>query len=515
MISSYAHTIGIQMKYNILKIFCYLFFIFIPLIITCTQDTKNNTTVQEIIARGSSFIPLESSDFLQLDQAYSTMLQSTDNNFSSLLSLLPSGYVLLDYVFTNINTDDIDEYILLYATHSDPQVKMLIAAIDTTFQKYNFIWQSNTQAYGMSGMNLEVKDITGDFFKELIVLGSDASKNRTIDVFKMQNNDILSYNNIFSKFATGIDILEKNFQQYTDEVSITTFTQIVVYDISKDNETTREYYQWNQASNVFQIISSEHFTYSDIIREKLSLLREANDEALMNFLQGAWDRESGSIQLQQEFEQLYLIISTRIKQVVFYEKDEAYVYDWRSSFRSIPSRGGIAFQVNLTSNILPSVYDWMHVEIVTDDTIYVTVNENLPSKIVGKYKKINQENFLSETLTYNNNSNSNRIETDILLTKLSGIFENTTNNNMYVFDYPKLQILNEEINETVYYNIFDIDNNTVIEIKYKEKKPTFYFIDTQNFDKGILNLIPMDIFADSYYLRKNRKNIELVSKKEE
>lgn len=482
------------------------------IVVSCNNKYFSDKIVygKEFTVRGSEKIPLATSDILKKTIVETNDVSSSDTNLSPILSLLPANYISLGNEVSSLDSDDVDEYIIVYATKEDWSVRILIASFDVLLEKYQFVQLLDTNLFGNDKIRIEIKDITGDFQKEIIIIGKNKNGNKTVDIFHVMDikDNNFDYTNVFTRSATGIDILEKNFDKNKDEFDILLpiFYQIIIYNENIQGEIKKEYFQWDAVHSKFIRVSVDRFNSSDVFQEKLKKLRKAKDIDFQKFLQGGWHKNVNNS--SKESSALMLIFSYLPTQITIYQKEGAYIYDWNSSFRSVSTFGGIALQINIKSRILPSIYDWIQLEITTDDTIYLHGSEGIPINLVGEYKKIITSISTLES-SYNNYIDSKSEVFNIIDNIVSGNFIDTSSQVVYLFDYPKVRIIKQNNDINAYYGIFFLDNHKILEMHIPTFDSSFYILN-QTPDSKTLKLLPISLYADSYYRKFNDPGIELT-----
>lgn len=497
------------MRYISSIIFLYSF-----VVLSCGANKQIYNALQsDSIVKGSNTISLTSSPFLTGERKFLNSDENENENISDLLTLLPESYILLEVIAVPLQTGDIDEYIILYAQNEDEPVSVMIAQYDEA-KRYNFVWQRPTTSYGTeSATFVEARDITGDYIKEIVVFGKDAHNKKVIDIFQRSDDtDIQSFQNIFSTQAEGIDLLESTKEQFKNEFAIFGYNYEIIILNSINGVFVREYFKWNETTQRIEKFLEERFSQEEITQQALSSLNNATNEDFKKFLSGAWYKEMPTYN-QKNTSKQYTRIGIEFSDTPFgilfllendRGKKESYWYSWRSSFRNISRVGGVALNVSIKSNILPTIYDFIKIDIASEDKIHISTSTKttIPRVISGVYHRITSmdtlwKGFNKEAHTKNNVYGSYVKE---YLNVLQGQFINKKNNDTIIFDYPVVSFINNQGERRGLYSISSINESELIEIKMGENKALFYTIEQQEQNNTVVFLLtPKSIYSDAMF----------------
>lgn len=534
-IRSSQNTFYLNIRRGI-KILVLCIYVFLSLSSCNKVALKNNQVInQDITVKGSNNISLVNSNILIHETDSPLVNNTTEEGLAEILALLPDDYVLLEVLTTslegnNVESSEVDEHVILFANKNNLNVQVMIASYDKVTRSYNFIWQADTRAHGIdTGAHLDVKDITYDYSKEIIVFGVSKSGKSIIEVFQRPPNEpIQSYHNIFFKESDSIDLIEINRTQYTSSEleSIGIEHQIITLSILPNGIFYREYYKWTQGG-IFKV-AEERFNQQELTQQKLSSLRQASNEDFKNFLKGGWVKidnkekkgEDGTTLVNQgkkNDEYIGIVFNENANHIVFfvrntYQNAEAYLYSWQSSFRNMSRRGGIGLRISIKSNILPAMYDWIQLDIVSEDEIHVRVKDTIPKIIEGEYKRISNYEDISYFLSHNSRVSFNS-NTSSMMKNISGLYKNVDvngDNELFLFDYPQIKIITNDGEKNAIYTINDVNGLNILELKIEQESPVFYLVGFKKQDNyASLDLFPLSLYIRSMYQNKRLKRLLL------
>ncbi len=494
--------------------FIYTCIYFIAFLSSCNDAQSDNKVYKQIIPKGTEAIVLESASGVADNIDTKTVEQR------SIRSFVPQDYIILDYVKEDLSGDGLDEDIVLYTTYSVDTVYVFIASFDDDINAYRFVWQSSTNVVSEKSLSLSIRDITGDSRKEIVIRGSvkkDDKYLQSIEVFhipKTKRYDITKYQKIFENATNSdIDIENVSQDQATEILHYGKALPIILYNINEETrDIVKSFYHWDVHKNTYIYHKSVVFNRANIVQKKIDSLYYGGTSQWQEYLHGIWRRTENN-----EYPVL-LYFSNILPHVSIYTDKKLQVMQWVRTVRAIDT-SGLSAQIYVRNMVLSNVKKWISIRIIDDKNIDVYLGDDITgSQHSGRYTAVHDFSELIVQDTSSLRLANEKLEKFInrkgahASIHLYGSFKDTQDNTLYIFHYPKLQVISSQVKEKeeFYFATFNVYSKKILQIKnisnlYEE--PMFYFIEI--IDGNIL-LKPVHISFQNIYNNATEEMLQLV-----
>jgi len=363
-------------------------------------------------------------------------------NGSQVLINLGIGYSVVALVDGNLDSEQSDEQILVVLPLDKPQadLELLIASVIPARKQYGVVKRLPLQTGTLTGITLNLDDITGNGGNELIVSGFDEKGLHITKIYSVpQNGEITDIITVFdAKINGNIDI-----DSGANRANASTSLSIVVQEIDAQNnldfiETT---WTWNSAAYTFKPGSPRRVEFDTILEERMKTVYTGDAEEYKKYLSGPWYRKNGSETLVD-----YVFFDPERDEILFHSGSIQEAYRWGVSNRTTARR----LYAQLKNEIIPSIVLEFSINAESWDEISINSNTDWD----GNYYRLNPK--LQRTL---------EVEEAPLSSMLTGIWQGQ-NGAELVFDLPRIQWSENGSVRTGIASLFSLNDELVLQIQY-------------------------------------------------
>ncbi len=335
---------------------------------------------------------------------------------------LPPNLRVLQTINTNLDLDLTDEQVLVVKDkrNQDSKLKIIVVDFDPIRNIYFKSWEGITNAVNSHDYSLSLKDIVGDHSKQIILQGTNAKGELTLDVFRRTpspNGLGLFFRNICKIVSDGtIDIEEQERSegyQLGQKNGISFPIVVFTHDPESKNVTDllKMTYYWKYPKNSYVLSSVEKIPGKKVEEKRLRKLFNSNSiKAFEDFIKGAWYHpvKGGAGEI------LFFQPDRRV--INLYSKNVDEVYIWKESSSKIYNR----LRIVVENESIPSIRKLVSVRVKSLYEIYVSIQGHDRWDFSSKrYVRLPEE--MKEQMVHKNEAQLVKISP----IKLKGLYSNT------------------------------------------------------------------------------------------
>ncbi len=288
---------------------------------------------------------------------------------------LPPNLRVLQTINANLDLDLTDEQILIVKDkkNQDSKLRIIVVDFDPIRNVYFKSWEGVTNAVNPHDYSISLKDIVGDHSKQIILQGTNAKGELTLDVFRRTpspNGLGLFFKNICKIVSDGtIDIQEEERSegyQLGQKNGVSFPIVVFAHDPESKNvmDLLKMTYYWKYPKNSYVLSSIEKIPGKKVEEKRLRKLFNSNSiKAFEDFIKGAWYHPlKGGVG-----EILFFQPDKRI--INLYSKSVDEVYIWKESSSKIYNR----LRIVVENESIPSIKKLVSVRIKSLYEIYVSI----------------------------------------------------------------------------------------------------------------------------------------------
>ncbi len=288
---------------------------------------------------------------------------------------LPPNLRVLQTINANLDLDLTEEQVLVVKDkrNQDSRLRIIVVDFDPIRNIYFKSWEGITNAVNPHDYSISLRDIVGDHSKQIILQGTNAKGELTLDVFRRTSSPNglgLFFKNICKIVSDGtIDIEEQERSEgyQLGQKNGVSFPIIVfTHDPESKNVMSllKMTYYWKYPKNSYVLSSVEKIPGKRVEEKRLRKLFNSNSiKAFENFIKGPWYHpikgEVGEILFFQPDKRLINLYSRSV--------DEVYI--WKESSSKIYNR----LRIVVENESIPSIKKLVSVRIKSLYEIYVSI----------------------------------------------------------------------------------------------------------------------------------------------
>ncbi|MDA3851433.1 MAG: pallilysin-related adhesin [Spirochaetaceae bacterium] len=321
---------------------------------------------------------------------------NSDQNIQEILPLIPidSNYRVVHIEENNLDGDNEDEQIIITQrqdSQSENQgpLEIWIADFKNGRNEYSLSWRSEIKAEIPETLSILYKNITGNRYDEILVLGFNRDNHQTLDIFYSSGGAVAQYESIFSEDVFGsmeIKYQEQNLQELNQDFGP---INIEIHQQNPESENPMDVYYsvWtlNQNSHTFYQSQQRIIAQDDQQQEELRNILQGGEEAFLDHLEGFWYMEK-----DQVISLLYF--DKRENSITFFRGNEMELYENSYIHKGIYSKiyiNSINSNIRNTSrNLTITLEDLELISLIVQDNNDSTA---MVSPWTGQYKMMNQD----------------------------------------------------------------------------------------------------------------------------
>ncbi len=448
-------------------IFASLIIIVIAGLLLYFKITKKET-VPEPTPLTKTVIP---TDFSKEKEILTEANTPTTNTINSKLFLeLDSSEVFLDLISVDLNQDGMDDQIIAVKKLLDPFLHLIFAIQDPISHKWSRIHDIKTTITEPKSLNFYTMQLSNPI-PLLVYSGITSENQQVLSIQKIIKNTNLQFEEVISLNAdVKIQIQELQSSEDDELIDFSSF-KIYTYDADPNAPNTlnqvKTEYVWDYNTNTYEKGLTTTIPGEKIETKLLKELKKGDKESITEFLNALWFKKINKS-------------SDRNRSFYFDKKENIIIFN-RTGIEEIYEiisinslRYGLYLKTQNKS--IPNIIRYVRVEVKGVDEIYIGVRENVrrikyvtKSLWTGNYKKNLPQSHREVT--------KRNILKDLkdALNKSKKEWTNAEQNRL-VFDNNKytLEFFNEK--ESGMYNILEIKDKTVLQLRNNKKQNTFYLI---------------------------------------
>lgn len=371
-----------------------------------------------------------------------TTSEYSGQNGSQVLVKLGSGHSIIAVADGNLDSEQSDEQILIVLPLDKPRaaLELVIASVIPTRKQYGVVHRFPLQTGTLSGITLDLDDITGNGRNELIVSGFNEKGFHITKIYSVpQNGRITDIITIFDAEINGnIDIGPGANKIYPG-----TPLGIVVQEIDARNnlDLIETDWTWDSKTYIFKPGSPRRVEFDTILEERMKNVYTGDVDEYKNYLSGPWYREN-----KTEASLDYVFFDPEGNEILFHSGSIQEAYRWEISNRTTARR----LYAQLKNEIIPSIVIEFSINAKSWDEILINSNTDW----AGNYHRLSPK--LQKTL---------EVEETPLSSMLTGIWQGR-NGAELVFDLPRIQWSESGNVRTGIASLFSLNDELVLQIQY-------------------------------------------------
>jgi len=403
--------------------------------ISCKPDEELRQTVAEGVLS-----PRAETQAVISNQDESTTYANHDENL--MLINLGNKYNIIALADGNLDSDHSDEQVLIVLPLDEPSanLELIIASATPARQQYGIIRKFQLQTRVLTGITLNLDDITGDGRNELILSGFDEENFYITKIYSVpQGNRINDITMIFeAKINGNIDILLG-----TKRVGESIPASIVVQEIDAKNklDLIETIWTWDPSSYTFKSGTPRRVEINSILEERMKNVYTGNVDKYEEYLSGPWYRKNGS-----EASLDYVFFDPEKDEILFHSGSIQEAYKWEVSRRTTAKR----LYNRLRNEIVPSIVIILSINAESWDEIEIISNTDW----TGDYHRLSPS--LQKTLN---------IEETSLSSMLRGTWQNQSGSEI-MFDLPRIQWSENGNVRAGIASLFILNDELVLQIQF-------------------------------------------------
>jgi len=367
---------------------------------------------------------------------------STNQNDSQVLVNLGVSYNIITLVDGNLDSGQSDEQILIVLPLNNPEanLELVIASAMPARKQYGVVWKLPLQTRTLTGITLNLDDVTGDGRNELTVSGFDENNFHVVKILSVpQNGEITDIGTVFDAGINGnIDII-----QNTNRGDPSIPASIVVQEIDVQNslDLTETTWAWDSESYTFKSGTPRRVKFDAILEERMRNVYTGGIDEYKQYLSGPWYREDGAKTSLD-----YVFFDVKRDEILFHSGFIQEAYTWKLSQRTTAKR----LYIQLKNEIMPSIAADFSISAESWDEIKVISNTGW----AGDYHRLTSK--LQKTL---------EVKEVQLPSILTGVWQGQ-NGAEIVFDLPEIQWSENNSVRTGIASFFSLNDQLVLQIQF-------------------------------------------------
>ncbi|UTC67353.1 MULTISPECIES: pallilysin-related adhesin [unclassified Treponema] len=429
------------------------------------QSNKKNE--ERIVTQ--TIIPIVSSQINNRDNKTET---DSPNTEAKIFLELFNDEAFVDAISDDLNEDGVEDQIIAVKKLLDPFLYLIISIQNPITQKWDRIEEIRTAITQPKSLTFYIMNLAKDP-KSLVYSGMTSDNRQILSIHTIQKDD--NGKVLFSQIADlhadmQIQIKEIEFR----EENTSSLSSYRVYTYNSDpsapntlNQIETEY-TWNAKTKKYEEGLQKTIPGEKIEIQLLRKLQSGNMESFIDFLSGLWFQQD---QNKETGRSVYF--DKNDSHIIFNLDNVEEIYEIKTT---LPRRYGLFFTTNNKS--IPNIIRRVEVEIKGVDEIQVRVIEDVlrikfgtASLWNGNYKK--NTNLL---LNNSNQKENNAEKIKKLLSKSSNQWKSVNNNLLDILGNSYTFQKSEDI-ETGYFNILEINDKIILQMKSNKDLNKFYMIE--------------------------------------
>jgi hypothetical protein len=399
-----------------------------------------------------------------------TTVQSIKSERLSSAIAIEANETLLDLYASNLDMDDEEEQILVIRRTDDPsgRIRIVVADYSPITRRWVRLWEDQTEATKIKTFQVTVGDILGDYSLAIICSGINDANEQTMSVFwrtfidksqRMQFSPIITV-------AGDTVTLNTTVRPDSYKLGLATAPSWTISAWRADPAAAnpmnqvKEVWNWDPASQRYQIISTEHIPGASIARRLAEAILDGQTATFENFIEGIWYKESTDPLSEQA---LFLTFQPKDGAILFSAHGIVEIYEWENSNTT---RYGL--YVACRNQSVRNLRRLMDIELVSSDTINVRVFQDLRIKADiadrwdGRYRQLGAEMakaFRREPA-----------EARMMPDSIDGEYQSGDGVRLS-FSGTSYTWIDQDLTEIGYYTIFNLDASRILDMRRFQAAP--------------------------------------------
>ncbi|QOW60554.1 pallilysin-related adhesin [Treponema pedis] len=447
---------------------------------------KRTNSVQETKPATKTIIPAASS---KIDNQ--TGKNETDSNGADakIFLELSNDEVFIDAITGDLNGDGVEDQIVAVKKLLDPFLYLIISIQDPIMQKCSRIEEIRTPITQPKSLTFYIME-PDNSAPAILYSGMTSDNGQSFSIQKINKDkdgvffftqiaDIHADIQILLQELKGQNIYEEGFAAY----------RILAYNSDSSAPNTlnqiQTEYVWNNKTNMFEKGREQKIPGEKIESTLLRKLQTGNMESFIDFLSQLWYQSENG---KNSGRSIYL--DKNDNNIIFNFDNIEEIYEIKTT---LPRRYGLFFTANNKS--IPNIIRRVDIEIKGVDEIQIRVIEDVArikfgtsSLWNGTYKKN------TNLLHYTNTNKQDKVEKIRKKLEQPESKWETQNGQTISFTGNKYTLTKDGKDSSGYFNIIEIENKTVLQMKTSESINKFYLINLEEKNKKqILTLIKIKL----------------------
>ena len=421
---------------------------------------------QRVIRERRRIIPQNAQTIIpaapQLQQQEISASETISENTQSVITLL-SNEVLVEDIAADINGDNKEDKIIAAKKLSDQFIYLFLFLQDNEAQTFTRAAEIKTEA--THAKTLSVYTLTVQEYPYPIIVYSGMNADN-MQVFGMYALEIDADNIMSIHTIAGIQADSQIILKNERDNSISDYT-ISAYSSDKDAPNTlnqiEKQYTWNEKKELFEQTKEIKIPGKRVESQFLQKFQTGNVNSFQEFLEGLWYQPSA-----QRDQNRSIFFNRSENEIIFSVNNiqELFTID-----AITPRRFGIYFSTKNAS--ISSIHRRIDIELLGIDEVHIRVIDDIArlkigvaSNWDGSYRKINNTVRESQSNTALDNIKK-------LLTADEKTWTSAEGYSLYFSDN-SYRLLQDTVQNSGWYTILQIQDNTVLQLKDTENKERFF-----------------------------------------